>query len=1119
MQQSPKAGGAGVRCPPGHATIDRMSAAPPNLHLHLLGTPRWRSGAGAEGLLSRTDAAILALVALPGEAPRERVAAWLWPEVPLKTANTNLRQRLFKLRQASGHALVASGAMLRLADGVAVDRLQPALAEGELLGGFDYGDLQALDAWVGAERERLRVARADALAARAGELERSGALAAAIELALRIVELVPAHEHGWRRLMRLHYLRGDRSAAVAAFERFEQQVCRELGLVPSAETLDLLHTIERGAAAQPARGAPLPPVLLRPPRLVGRDAALRAAQTAWAAGRAVLLLGEGGIGKSRLLADLLAGEPGGLGASLAGHARPGDAAMPYAVWTPLLDAALPRFAPVLDPTDRDALAHLLPALGPAAPGAARQAALWRAVESLLAACHAHGLAVLALDDLHLADPASLELTRWLVASPRLAGLRWLFGARPDEPGPAAPLLAQWLGDSSRIEPVRLAPLALAEVQALLDSLQLPLPATGAEGWAERLFRHAGGHPFYTLETLKAVLLFEPGGAQAALPLPQTAGAMIARRLAQLSDGALALLRWMALAPELLTLPLAARLAGRPLGDTAAAWAELEQLQLTRDARPAHDLVREQVLAAWPEAARVPQAHALAAALDPAAVEPARLAALWAQAHGFAAAAACYEQAAQAASRAGRLAEQFDLLQRAAEAWRRAPDAGRALAAELQGWHVALALRGSRSTLEGSEALLARAASDAERAPVHVLRTHALLNEARFGEALAEAEAAVRGAAPGSACAREAATLHGQALALDGRSAEALPVLAAAVGAAEAAGDEAQRFAALGAQAHALQVAGRLGEARDTQQRACEAALRLGDPAPLAQARCNLATLQGLCGQPREALQNARDADRRFGALGARDAHWVYNRITLARCAAHQGRLDEAVAVLEAIHEPAAAVGPALATMVAVIRFAIDDALGRPWRMALPDPDAAGAPISTAGVLLALHRNLRDGGGREAERRVVEQRLQRLAEAHPALQDDPVLAREWCRLAPAPEAVERLARLAARVRGAGAAGLARSLDLVRAERLAALDPPAATRLARELAATLAEGLHPATWPPQAWWALAGLLQADDPALAERCTHEARRWLDEAQLPPGAARDALKQRFLGRAALAA
>ena len=47
--------------------------------------------------------------------------------------------------------------------------------------------------------------------------------------------------------MRLHYLRGDRAAAIAAFERFEQRLKDELGTRPSAETIELLATIERGA--------------------------------------------------------------------------------------------------------------------------------------------------------------------------------------------------------------------------------------------------------------------------------------------------------------------------------------------------------------------------------------------------------------------------------------------------------------------------------------------------------------------------------------------------------------------------------------------------------------------------------------------------------------------------------------------------------------------------------------------------------------------------------------------------------------------------------------------------------------------------------------------------------
>ena len=47
--------------------------------------------------------------------------------------------------------------------------------------------------------------------------------------------------------------------------------------------------------------------------------------------------------------------------------------------------------------------------------------------------------------------------------------------------------------------MHLAPLVLADVQALLDSLQLRLPLT-----ARALYQHAGGHPIYTLETLKAL---------------------------------------------------------------------------------------------------------------------------------------------------------------------------------------------------------------------------------------------------------------------------------------------------------------------------------------------------------------------------------------------------------------------------------------------------------------------------------------------------------------------------------------------------------------------------------------------------------------------------------------
>ena len=212
----------------------------------LLGTPRWRSPgpAGAPGQapppdtpLARKDAALLALLALEPEPSRDRIAAWLWPEVPLAGAQLNLRQRLHRLRRDSGHVLVTAGPTLRLLPGCRVDvATEPIDPDaGALLGDADYGDLEAFDEWLQRQRQRVQQRRVDAWAQRIAAHEATGALAAAIDGAQRLLALDPWHEHGWRRLIRLHYLRGDRASALATFQRFEREVCAPQGLRPSGE--------------------------------------------------------------------------------------------------------------------------------------------------------------------------------------------------------------------------------------------------------------------------------------------------------------------------------------------------------------------------------------------------------------------------------------------------------------------------------------------------------------------------------------------------------------------------------------------------------------------------------------------------------------------------------------------------------------------------------------------------------------------------------------------------------------------------------------------------------------------------------------------------------------------
>lgn len=49
----------------------------------------------------------------------------------------------------------------------------------------------------------------------------------------------------------------------------------------------------------------MPAGVLRPPRLVGRDAECQAAEAAWARDQVVAFVGEAGMGKTRLLQHLL----------------------------------------------------------------------------------------------------------------------------------------------------------------------------------------------------------------------------------------------------------------------------------------------------------------------------------------------------------------------------------------------------------------------------------------------------------------------------------------------------------------------------------------------------------------------------------------------------------------------------------------------------------------------------------------------------------------------------------------------------------------------------------------------------------------------------------------------
>ncbi|MFC4424916.1 ATP-binding protein [Deinococcus navajonensis] len=627
--------------------------APP-LTLRLLGAAMFSVSGEAGQVLERRAAALLALLALDGPRDRAALAALLYDNV--QTGRNNLVHLLRRVNRVPGGPLVVGSGELALAPDVDTD-VRRAL-DGEapwpaapvtFLADFDFSDLPALEDWVVAWRERLADAQRAEAARQVTQAEEAGDLGEAARLCEHRLTLDPLDEAAWRRLIHLHARQGHRAAALGAYARCAEVLRRELGAPPAPETQALARAVRRGApdgegALLGPAAAAVPLSVLRPPELIGRDREWARMHTALAAGRSVEVSGEQGLGKTRLLQDLVRATPG----AWCFEVRPDDARTPYGAHTRLLRALLARSEAALPGWVRRELARLLPELGdplPPVQGAEEQARFYQAQAWVLRSAAAQGLTLLALDNVQHLDPLSAEAwpAVWTAlgwGSPH-AALRVAWATRPPEPGLA-------LGGAARaraIELIHLEPLSPEAAGALLASLGVPalLPH------AEALQRFTGGHPHLLLETVRHLL--ETGGlGRPAVPLqaPRALADMLAQRLERLSPTALQAARAAAVLGGDVRPDLAAEVLGLPLMDMAGAWEDLERAQILQGERFAHDLVREAVTGDMPGTVRGLLHRSAARVLARHGAPAAEVAHHWAQGGDARQAAGLYLDAAAAA---------------------------------------------------------------------------------------------------------------------------------------------------------------------------------------------------------------------------------------------------------------------------------------------------------------------------------------------------------------------------------------------------------------------------------------------------------------------------------------
>ena len=630
--------------------------------LRLLGDPALIAADASVRALERCAAALFALVALEPGITRQRLASLLWPDADESGARHALRQQLLRLKKLAGRELLSGTAALTLAEDLRIDVGNHA-AGGQLLGNYAFDDCEELALWVERERARRRELIATDLERHLAAAEASGDLEAALRFAEQRLQADTTSEAHARDLMRLHYLRGDRAAALAAYERCRALLAREFGVAPSAEIETLKRQIEGAVLARPLPSA-VPVTVLRPPRLIGRRRELQALAGALAGEDHAVVLGEAGMGKTRLLTELCSQRSD----VVLVQARPADAQLPFAVLARLFGALRRRGVAPADEDQRAELARISAEFGTPAKTPADALTLEGAVERFLVSARAGGVAVCAIDDLHLADDASVEMLTRLALSegvPRLA-----CGCRPAEGGHPLAVLRAGLGEAHRWVEITLAPLAAGEIEDLVASLGIA--ELDAHALAAPLAKHTGGNPQFVLETLKAILLEGAAGAfaQGRLPLPAGVGALIERRLRRLSAEALQLARVAAVAGVDFSIELAEAVVDKPPLALADAWAELQAANVLSDAAFAHDLVFEATLRGIPApvAARVhgQVAAYLESRLESRGAEPARVAEHWLAAHQDERAVVSLHAAANAAETALRFPEAVRFLLRAAD---------------------------------------------------------------------------------------------------------------------------------------------------------------------------------------------------------------------------------------------------------------------------------------------------------------------------------------------------------------------------------------------------------------------------------------------------------------------
>lgn len=596
------------------------------LEVYLLGVPRLvLNGRTVPSLRRKNRALIYYLAANKQAASRDKLLAFFWPDHERVAAQPILRTMIHDLRKQLGDTVQVDDQGIRLAPGTLIDadvltaaldssssdeqELINALAlyKGDFLEGFSLADSPQFDDWAASEREHYRLLAMRGYASLAHRQEVLRIFPAALESMRRALAFNGYQEDLQRDVMRLLYLNGDRTGVIRQYESFRKLLDEEMGVPPMPETRNLYDAIisDTYVATTAESIAPVSDVRSSGSESVlpfaGREAELEMLRSQLNHGKLILLEGEPGIGKTRLISELIAAQrrEGETALVLRGVAYELEQGLPY---QPILDAlrgllAGPDWKSLsvqldLAPVWLTELARLLPELltrypeipAPAQP--ADEARLWESLVQFFRALSRRGKIWLFLDDLHWADAATVGWLGYLVRHMSSSTLTVLATSRPMDGHTGLMKLLQTLEREDRLVHVGLSVLSESALRTIATVLS-PEHEGQLSGW---LVENAEGNPFFLTELVRyayGIGLLKKDGAldlelfSSSPVIPATIHNLIESRLLRLSEQARDLLHIAAVVGREFDFGLVKQVASVSESDTLDAIEELQAAHLIR----------------------------------------------------------------------------------------------------------------------------------------------------------------------------------------------------------------------------------------------------------------------------------------------------------------------------------------------------------------------------------------------------------------------------------------------------------------------------------------------------------------------------------------------------------